>query len=135
MRNRALIARWTYDHSDGAMQLVTQEGKTYLKIIDYPRLRQAFAELLTEIQRIKSEGDFAAAKTLVEMYAVKVDSVLHREILERYKTLDLAPYKGFLNPRLVLVHADDGTVIDVEADYTETYEEQMMRYSHDYAAL
>ncbi len=135
MRNRALIARWTFDHSDGAMQMVRKEGKTYLQITDYPKLRQAFAELLAEIQRIKSEGDFEAAKLLVETYAVKVDPVLHREILERYKTLDLAPYKGFLNPRLMLVHADDGSVVDVEADYTETYEEQMMRYSHDYAAL
>ncbi len=135
MRNRALIARWTFDHSDGAMQMVRKEGKTYLQITDYPKLRQAFAELLAEIQRIKSEGDFEAAKLLVETYAVKVDPVMHREILERYKTLDLAPYKGFLNPRLMLVHADDGSVVDVEADYTETYEEQMMRYSHDYAAL
>ena len=135
MRNRALIARWTFEHSDGAMQMVRKEGKTYLQITDYPRLRQAFAELLAEIQRIKSEGDYEAAKLLVETYAVKVDPVLHREILERYKTLDLAPYKGFLNPRLMLVHADDGSVVDVEADYTETYEEQMMRYSHDYAAL
>ena len=135
MRNRALIARWTFDHSDGAMQMVRKEGKTYLQITDYPKLRQAFAELLAEIQRIKSEGDFEAAKLLVETYAVKVDPVLHQEILERYKTLDLAPYKGFLNPRLMLVHADDGSVVDVEADYTETYEEQMMRYSHDYAAL
>ena len=135
MRNRALIARWTFDHSDGAMQMVRKEGKTYLQITDYPKLRRAFAELLAEIQRIKSEGDFEAAKLLVETYAVKVDPVLHREILERYKTLDLAPYKGFLNPRLMLVHADDGSVVDVEADYTETYEEQMMRYSHDYAAL
>ena len=135
MRNRALIARWTFDHSDGAMQMVRKEGKTYLQITDYPRLRQAFAELLAEIQRIKSEGDYEAAKLLVEMYAVKVDPVLHQEILERYKMLDLAPYKGFLNPRLRLVHADDGSVVDVEADYTETYEEQMMRYSHDYAAL
>ncbi len=135
MRNRALIARWTFDHSDGAMQMVRKEGKTYLQITDYPKLRRAFAELLAEIQRIKSEGDFEAAKLLVETYAVKVDPVLHREILERYKMLDLAPYKGFLNPRLMLVHADDGSVVDVEADYTETYEEQMMRYSHDYAAL
>ena len=135
MRNRALIARWTFAHSDGAMQMVRKEGKTYLQITDYPRLRQAFAELLAEIQRIKSEGDYEAAKLLVETYAVKVDPVLHQEILERYKTLDLAPYKGFLNPRLRLVHADDGSVVDVEADYTETYEEQMMRYSHDYAAL
>ncbi len=135
MRNRALIARWTYDHSDGAMQLVRKGEKTYLKISDYPRLRRAFAELLAEIQRIKSVGDYEAAKELVETYAVKVDPMLHKEILERYKTLNLAPYKGFLNPRLTLVRADDGNIVDVVADYTETYEEQMMRYSHDYAAL
>ena len=135
MRNRALIARWTYEHADGAMQLVRRGEKTYLVISDYPRLRQAFAELLAEIQRIKSEGDEAAAKSLVETYGVKVDPMLHEEMLERYAKLNLAPYKGFLNPKLSLVRADDGTIIDVVADYSETYEEQMMRYSHDYAAL
>lgn len=135
MRNRALIARWTYEHADGAMQLIRRGEKTYLVISDYPRLRQAFAELLAEIQRIKSEGDEAAAKSLVETYGVKVDPTLHEEMLERYAKLNLAPYKGFLNPRLSLVRADDGTIIDVVADYSETYEEQMMRYSHDYAAL
>ena len=135
MRNRALIARWTYEHADGAMQLVRRGEKTYLVISDYSRLRQAFAELLAEIQRIKSEGDEEAAKSLVETYGVKVDPTLHEEMLERYAKLNLAPYKGFLNPRLSLVRADDGTIIDVVADYSETYEEQMMRYSHDYAAL
>ena len=135
MRNRALIARWTYEHADGAMQLIRREEKTYLLISDYSRLRQAFAELLAEIQRIKSEGDEEAAKILVETYGVKVDPMLHEEMLERYAKLNLAPYKGFLNPRLSLIRADDGTIIDVVADYSETYEEQMMRYSHDYAAL
>ena len=115
--------------------MILKGEKTYLKISDYPRLRRAFAELLAEIQRIKSVGDYEAAKELVETYAVKVNPMLHKEILERYKTLNLAPYKGFLNPRLTLVRADDGNIVDVVADYTETYEEQMMRYSHDYAAL
>jgi dipeptidyl-peptidase-3 len=135
MRNRALIARWTYEHADGAMKMVKQEDKTFLVITDYLRLRKAFAELLAEIQRIKSEGDYEAAKELVETYAVKIDPVLHGEILERYKKLNLAPYKGFLNPRLTPVSSADGSIIDVNADYTETYWEQMMRYSHDYAAL
>jgi dipeptidyl-peptidase-3 len=135
MRNRALIARWTYEHADGAMKMVKQEDKTFLVITDYPRLRKAFAELLAEIQRIKSEGDYEAAKELVETYAVKIDPVLHSEILERYKKLNLAPYKGFLNPRLTPVSSADGSIIDVNADYSETYWEQMMRYSHDYAAL
>jgi dipeptidyl-peptidase-3 len=135
MRNRALIARWTYEHADGAMKMIKQDDKTFLVITDYPRLRKAFAELLAEIQRIKSEGDYEAAKELVETYAVKIDPVLHGEILERYKKLNLAPYKGFLNPRLTPVSSADGSIIDVNADYTETYWEQMMRYSHDYAAL
>ena len=135
MRNRALIARWTYEHADGAMKMVKQDDKTFLVITDYPRLRKAFAELLAEIQRIKSEGDYEAAKELVETYAVKIDPVLHGEILERYKKLNLAPYKGFLNPRLTPVSSADGSIIDVNADYSETYWEQMMRYSHDYTAL
>ena len=134
MRNRALIARWTYEHADGAMKMVKQD-KTFLVITDYPRLRKAFAELLAEIQRIKSEGDYEAAKELVETYAVKIDPVLHGEILERYKKLNLAPYKGFLNPRFTPVSSADGSIIDVNADYSETYWEQMMRYSHDYTAL
>ena len=135
MRNRALIARWTFDHCDGAMQLVSREGKTFLQITDYPRLRQAFGSLLAEIQRIKSEGDFEEARRLVETYAVQVDAVLHKEILERYARLDLAPYKGFLNPRLTPVVSPDGTVSDIQVDYSESYEQQMMRYSQDYAAL
>ena len=135
MRNRALIARWTYDHCDGAMQLVSREGKTFLQIKDYPRLRKAFGTLLAEIQRIKSEGDFEEARRLVETYAVQVDAVLHKEILERYARLDLAPYKGFLNPRLTPVVSPEGTVSDIQVDYSESYEQQMMRYSQDYAAL
>lgn len=135
MRNRALIARWTFQHAKGAMELIKRDGKTYLTISDYPTLRKLFAQLLAEIQRVKSEGDYEAAKLLVETYAVGVDPVLHQEILERFNKLDLAPYKGFLNPKLIPVYADDGHIIDIYADYSETYEEQMMRYSHDYAAL
>ena len=135
MRTRALIARWAFQHSDGAVQMIRREGKTYLTIIDYPRLRKAFAELLAEIQRIKSEGDYEAAKQLVETYAVKIDPILHKEILERYNKLNLAPYKGFLNPRLIPVYADNGSIIDIDVSYSETYEEQMMRYSRDYAAF
>ena len=135
MRNRALIARWTYDHCGGVMRLVKRDGKTFLQILDYPALRRAFGTLLAEIQRIKSEGDFEEARRLVEMYAVQVPADLHQEILERYARLDLAPYKGFLNPRLSLVVSPDGDVTDVAVDYSESYEEQMMRYSRDYAAL
>ena len=135
MRNRALIAGWVYEHADGAIELVKKEGKTFLKVNDYKRLRSLFAELLAEIQRIKSEGDFEAARLLVERYAVKVDAALHAEILERYKKLDLAPYKGFLNPRMSPVYDANGQIVDVKVDYDETYVEQMMRYSKEYSVL
>ena len=135
MRNRALIAGWVYEHADGAMELVKKEGKTFLKVNDYKRLRSLFAELLAEIQRIKSEGDFEAARLLVERYAVKVDAALHSEILERYEKLDLAPYKGFLNPRMSPIYDANGQIVDVKVDYDETYVEQMMRYSKEYSVL
>ncbi len=135
MRNRALIARWTYTHSEGAMALIQKDGKSYLVVNDYAKLRALFATLLAEVQRIKSEGDFDAARQLVETYGVKVDPVLHEEVLRRYAALDLAPYKGFLNPRLSLVYSPNGEITDVEVDYSETYEEQMLRYSRDYASL
>lgn len=135
MRNRALIARWALDNGDGAVELKKIDGKTYLIVNDYQKLRQAFAHLLAEVQRIKSEGDFLAARELIEAYGVKVDSELHNEILERYKTLNIAPYKGFLNPWLKIIYADNGEVKDVVADYTETYEQQMLRYSHEYGLL
>ena len=135
MRNRALIARWVYDHAEGAISLVLKEGKTYLVVNDYDSLRKLFATLLAEVQRIKSEGDYEAARRLVETYGVKVDPVLHEEILRRYETLDLAPYKGFLNPRLSLVYSSEGEVVDVAVDYSESYTEQMQRYSRDYGAL
>ena len=135
MRNRALIARWALDNGDGAVELKKIDGKTYLIVNDYQKLRKAFAHLLAEVQRIKSEGDLLAARELVEAYGVKVDAELHNEILERYKTLNMAPYKGFLNPWLKIIYADNGEVKDVIADYTETYEQQMLRYSHEYGLL
>lgn len=135
MRNRALIARWVYEHSDGVVQLVKKDGKTYLEITDYQALRSLFAVLLAEIQRIKSEGDYEAAKAMVEKYAINVDSELHTEILERYAALDIAPYKGFINPWMKPVYDDDGNITDIVLDYTESYEHQMMRYSSEYGFL
>lgn len=135
MRNRALITRWALDNGYGAVELKKIDGKTYVIVNDYQKLRQVFAHLLAEVQRIKSEGDFLAARELVEAYGVKVDAELHSEILERYKTLNIAPYKGFLNPWLKIIYTDNGEVKDVVADYTETYEQQMLRYSHEYGLL
>ena len=135
MRNRALIAWWCLEHSDGAVELVKRDSKTYVKVNDYPALRQVFGRLLAEIQRIKSEGDFEAARKLVERYAVSIDADLHREVLERYLKLDLAPYKGFINPRLSIVYDEEGQVADVKVDYSEGYTEQMLRYSEEYATL
>ncbi len=135
MRNRALIANWTLEHAPEAVQLIQREGKTYVQVSDYAQLRKAFAELLAEIQRIKSEGDYDAARQLVEKYAVHIDAALHHEILERYKKLDLAPYKGFINPWMKLEHDADGKVTKVVLDYTESYEHQMLRYSEEYATL
>ena len=134
MRNRALIARWCLEHGD-AMQLVKRDGKTFVSIIDYEALRRLIARLLAEIQRIKSEGDFEAARQLVEKYAVKVDASLHEEILSRYAKLDLAPYKGFLNPVMTPVTDEQGEITDVTLDYTEGYAAQMLRYSRDYSLL
>ena len=137
MRNRQLIARWTYEHGqrDKVVEIVRREGKSYVVINDYRRLRELFAQLLAEIQRIKSEGDFEAAKQLVESYGVKIDPRLHEEILERYKKLNLAPYKGFVNPVMRLVKNAQGEVTDVTLDYTEGYAAQMLRYSRDYSYL
>ena len=137
MRNRQLIARWTYEHGqrDKVVEIVRREGKSYVVINDYRRLRELFAQLLAEIQRIKSEGDFQAAKQLVENYGVKIDPRLHEEILERYKKLNLAPYKGFINPVMRLEKNTQGEVTDVTLDYTEGYAAQMLRYSRDYSYL
>lgn len=135
MRNRALIAHWCLDHADGAVELVKRDGKTFVKINSYPALRQLFGKLLAEVQRVKSEGDYEGAKKLVETYGVKVDPEIHKEILARYEKLDIAPYKGFINPRLEPVTDADGNITDVKVDYTETYEHQMLRYSKEFGFL
>ena len=137
MRNRQLIARWAYENgkADNVVELVKKDGKTYVKINDYEKLRALFGKLLAEIQRIKSEGDFDAARNLVETYAVKVDPELHKEVLARYEKLHLAPYKGFVNPVYTAVTDGDGNITDVTVSYTEGYAEQMLRYSKEYANL
>lgn len=135
MRNRALIARWTLEHYPSAVRLVKHEEKTYVEVSDYEQLREAFAKLLAEIQRIKSEGDFEAAKQLVERYAIYVEPKLHEELLARYKSLGIAPYKGFLNPKMEIVTDSEGNATDVRLDYTEAYDEQMLRYSKEYGYL
>jgi len=135
MRNRALIANWTLEHAQQAVELVKKEGKTFVQVNDYHRLRDAFAELLAEIQRIKSEGDYEAARWLVEKYGVNIAPDLHHEILERYKKLDLAPYKGFINPWMKLEYDAEGNITRVLLDYTESYEHQMLRYSEEYGTL
>lgn len=135
MRNRALIARWTLVHYPSAVRLVKHGENTYVEVSDYEQLREAFAELLAEIQRIKSEGDFDAAKLLVERYAIHVEPKLHEELLARYKSLGIAPYKGFLNPKMEVVSDGDGNATDVRLDYTEAYDEQMLRYSSEYGFL
>ena len=134
MRNRALIAHWCYEQGD-VIKLVRREDKTYVEITDYERLRQLIATLLAEIQRIKSEGDYEAARQLVEKYAVKVDEQLHAEVLERYKRLNLAPYKGFINPQLLPVYGTSGEICDIQVNYSESYAHQMLRYSSEYATL
>lgn len=135
MRNRALIARWALEHYPSAVRLVKHEEKTYVEVSDYEQLREAFAKLLAEIQRIKSEGDFEAAKQLVERYAIHVEPKLHEELLARYKSLGIAPYKGFLNPKMEIVADSEGNATDVRLDYTEAYDEQMLRYSKEYGYL
>lgn len=137
MRNRQLIAAWALEHGkkNKVVQLVKKNGKTYVKINDYPALRQLFGQLLGEIQRIKSEGDYEAGRDLVERYAVKVNPKLHREVLERYSHLNIAPYKGFVNPVYRLVTDDNGNVTDVTVTYGEDYIPQMLRYSRDYSTL
>lgn len=137
MRNRQLIARWVFEKAstDKAVEMIEKDGKTYVVVNDYQKVRTLFGELLAEIQRIKSTGDFNAARSLVEKYAVKVDPVLHAEVLERYKRLNLAPYKGFVNPKYELATDKDGNVTDVTVSYDEGYAEQMLRYSRDYSPL
>ena len=134
MRNRALIAHWCYEQGD-VIRLVKREGKTFVEITDYQQLRQLIARLLAEIQRIKSEGDFEAARQLVEQYAVKVDPTLHQEVLERYRQLNLAPYKGFINPQMLPVYDENGDICDIQLNYGESYAHQMLRYSSEYGTL
>ena len=134
MRNRALIVHWCYEQG-GAVRLDQREGKTYVSITDYEALRGLFARLLAEVQRIKSEGDYEAARQLVERYAVKVDTQLHQEVLQRYKRLNLAPYKGFINPVMTPVIDEKGQIADIQLNYTESYAHQMLRYSSEYATL
>lgn len=135
MRNRALIARWVEENGQGIVKRVSKDGKTYVNITDYGKLRKLFARLLAEIQRIKSEGDYEAARLLVENYGVEVENDLHQEVLQRYNRLNLAPYKGFINPILKPRYDENGNITDIETDYSESYAEQMLRYSHQYATL
>ena len=135
MRNRSLIAHWCYEQGNGVVTIERHEGKTFVRINDYKALRALFARLLAEIQRIKSEGDYEAARQLVERYAVKVDPQLHQEVLERYKRLNLAPYKGFINPVLKPVLDAQGEICDIQVDYTESYVHQMLRYGQEYGTL
>ena len=134
MRNRALIAHWCYENGD-AIRFVKNDGKTYVEITDYVQLRSLIAKLLAEVQRIKSEGDYEAARQLVETYAVKVDATLHQEVLDRYRKLNLAPYKGFINPMMLPVVDENGEISDIQLNYSESYAHQMLRYSSEYATL
>ena len=137
MRDRALIGRWCYEHGreDNVIELVRISGKTYVRINDYVKLRGLFGQLLAEVQRIKSEGDYEAARQLVERYAVKIDLDLHDEIIARYSKLGIPPYKGFINPVLIPLADDAGNIVDIQVDYTETYVNQMLRYSKVYSTL
>lgn len=136
MRNRQLIAQWVYDHAaNREVEIIERDGKHFLRINDYEGLRRLFGELLAEIQRITSEGDYPAAKQIVEKYAVKVNPELHKEVLERYAQLHLAPYKGFVNPVYKVERNKDGEITDIKLDFTEGYIEQHLRYSHDYSPL
>ncbi len=135
MRNRQLIANWCYAHANGEMEIIERDGKHYLQINDYEGVRRLYGELLAEIQRITSEGDYAAAKEMVETYAVKVNQDLHKEILERYQKLNLAPYKGFVNPVYRVERNAEGEISNVTLDFTEGYIEQHLRYSRDYSPL
>ena len=137
MRNRQMIAKWAFENGkkDNVVELVKKDGKTFVKINDYEKLRGLFGTLLAEIQRVKSTGDYEGAKTLVETYGVKVDPELHKEVLDRYAKLDIAPYKGFVNPVYEAVTDKDGNITDVKVSYDESYAGQMLRYSKEYGNL
>lgn len=137
MRNRQLIAQWAYEQGkkENVIEFVRKDNKTYVQINDYQKLRDLFGKLLAEIQRVRSEGDFETAKELIETYAVKVNPEIHKEIRERYAKLNLAPYKGFVNPKYSVVKDKKGNIIDINIKYDEGYTEQMLRYSKDYSPL
>ena len=138
MRNRQLIANWVLAHvtpENPEVEIIEKDGKHYLRVNDYQGLRRLYGELLAEIQRITSEGDYPAAKEMVESYAVKVNQELHNEILARYEKLNLAPYKGFVNPVYTAIRDAEGNITDVTIDFTEGYIDQHLRYSRDYSAL
>jgi dipeptidyl-peptidase-3 len=137
MRNRAAISRWVYERgeAENVVILFSKEGKTYVKINDYLKLRKLFGELLKEVQRIKSEGDFLSCKNFIEKYGVKVDGKLHAEILSRYEKLNLAPYTGFVNPVLKPVYDGNGNITDVKVEYTDDYLGQMLEYGKRYSFL
>lgn len=137
MRNRQLIARWVYEmgRTEQVVELKHRDGKTFVVVNDYARLRELFGKLLAEVQRIKSEGDYEAGRNLVETYGVKIDLALHQEVKARYEKLHLSPYKGFVNPVMQPVADENGKVVDIRLDYTEGYAEQMLRYSRDYSFL
>lgn len=137
MRNRKLIAEWAYEHGkkDNVIEYVTRDGKRFIRINDYAKLRDLFGQLLHEVQRVKSEGDYEAGRDLVETYAVKIDPALHREVLDRYAHLNIAPYKGFVNPVYTPIRNTDDEIIDIEVSYNEDYIPQMLRYSRDYSPL
>ncbi|MCI9285854.1 MAG: dihydrofolate reductase, partial [Muribaculaceae bacterium] len=137
MRNRQLISKWVLEKGapDKVVELVKKDGKTFVQVNDYAKLRDLFGQLLGEIQRIKSEGDYEAGARLVEDYAVKVDPELHREVLDRYANLDIAPYRGFVNPVYTPVTDKDGNITDVTVSYEEEFLPQVMRYSKEYRTL
>ncbi len=137
MRNRQLIAKWVYEKgkAENVVEFKERDGKTFVVVNDYEKLRNLFGQLLAEIQRIKSEGDYKGAKEIVENYAVKVDQKLHNEVLARYKKLALKPYKGFVNPVFEVVKDNDGKITDIKITYSEGYTEQMLRYSKEYSTL
>jgi dipeptidyl-peptidase-3 len=137
MRNRALIARWVVEQgaSDKIVEVIHEMGKTQIRINDYVKMRELIGHLLAEIQRIKSEGDYETARLLIEKYAVKVDPDLHKEVLARYTKLNIAPYRGFVNPVMVVIKDKEGQITDIRIDYREGYAEQMLRYARKYSTL
>ncbi|MDE6409439.1 MAG: dipeptidyl peptidase 3, partial [Muribaculaceae bacterium] len=142
MRNRQLIAKWVLENGrkkakggKDVVELVKKNGKTYVKINDYPKMRELFGNLLAEIQRIKSEGDYKAGNELIQKYAVKVDPKIHKEVLDRFSKLDIPPYRGFINPVYTPVFGTDGEITDITISYPENYTEQMLRLSRDYSPL